>query len=1341
MCTPGPCFCSVLLGVFLLLSSQLQVSGRPGEFFIKPTLSEDCGNKQPCWTLSDYIQNINFYFTSHRTFYFLPGNHTVQSNKATSVVIHNVINLTLTAKQQASVVCEGNLSFSFINISNLKISNLEFVGCGLEKDDINEVQAAIKLDNISTVLLRNLHIRDSFGYGVFGFNVLGQSKVTGCRFYHNQWRPPADESEVNHQRHARRSKTNKMLGGNALFIFDEKLQIFTKNVALVISHSDFAYGIHTSEWYKNMGYGHIGGGSGLGIFYQEPYRDVRFYLESYRNMKIVISDCTFFNNTAFIGANLFLDWGTSIPYQANVRLDIIHCKFHNGKAYLKGGGMYIHTHSSKEATKIKVQIIYCFFESNFGKQGGGLFLDSKHSPGSRGRNDHSVILMNCLFKQNSASNGGGIYAAVKSLKTHYGPSRNDGTIKVIISNTKFIQNSAIESGGSLHLYVERANILTFQPQVKTVTSISLVTHNLISIEVNNCNITESEAALGSALIISGCENEYHFILEKYECSKPLNTSIQLSHVNFLNNTSPQIDYGTAVLHVNNTDWIILKDSLFDTNNGSGVYVNASNVILRGLVQFFNNKAYYGGAIHLDCNVFSKQSLLYLTSGKLLITNNTVKIYGGAIAANEQCIDMDLCFFQELLPTSRQSMVVIMKNNTAEVAGDSIYGGLIESCHFLLMNSKSELSIREQLTADYFARIFKTDGLPSSSNIASRAYKVCFCNESSSLQLQECITTKEMSVFKGQEFNILAATVGQYRGASPAIVRSKLQTFGFEGQLGAQQGVQGLGRACENLTYSIRATADYVELHLTVEGALTSSLAIATINVTFLPCPFGFQPSGIPQKCDCAQELTGIPGVWCDIDTITVHRPAAMWIGNNSNSHISHSNCPFDYCKPEDSNLSLWNQDDQCVFNRSGVLCGACQPGLSLALGTSQCLQCSNIYLLLLIPFALAGVTLVFLLLKCNLTVSEGTINGLIFYANIVRVNQAIFFPQSSSLFVTKILSVFIAWLNLDLGVQICFFTNMTAYTKACFQFLFPIYIWLLVGVMIVSSQYSSTISKLTGSNAVPVLATLFLLSYAKLLRAIIEAASPIVLTDKNSLVWLMDGNVAFLKGAHIFLFLFALVAMVLYIVPLTLLALLAPCLQARSRQRLLRWVNKLKPLLDAYQGPYKDGFRYWTGLMLVVRIILFTVFASNVVYDMRMNLLAIITMLYAIVICFWNFGRVYKTIFVHMLEIFFILNLIVFAACTQFLKTSKASSQKLEYVTCTMVGSAFIVFWGIITYHSYHQIRNSRVVFVQYIITLCCRQRKIPKTPPNRHDPNEDVIHVSPQPTVTVVELCQLTES
>ena len=1341
MYTPGPVLCS---GLLLLLSSQLQVSGRPEEFFIKPTLSEDCGNKQPCLTLSDYIQDVDFYFTSHKTFYFLPGNHTVQSHEAISVVVQNVMNLTLTAKQQASVVCEGKLSFSFINILNLSISNLEFVGCGLERSGSSngKIQAALRLGKIHSLLLQNIHVRESFGYGIFGFNVVGQSKVTGCRFYHNQWRSPA-KTEVNNQRHGRRSKTST-LGGNAVFMFldSRKYYNYGGHSVLEISHSEFAHGTDRSEWYKNVGsdqmHNVFGGGSGLGIIAHQI--DYNIY-----NISVTISNCTFYNNTAPVGANLLLAYELfGQPYRpptiCRYIIAVVNCSFHSGKAYLRGGGIYIHTEYSQQAAKILVQISMSKFSNNEAPEGGGIFLNSssilEHNSISDTHNN--LMLINCQLTSNIANNGGGFYAILSTSPSsqYQVPSYYFIAIKLAVSNTTFFNNSAEKSGGSIYFSLKTATMYIMLPETQQVISHLFTTGLFIAIEVTSCNFTESEAEQGSAMIISGCETEYDYIRlnEGGGCGRPLNTSIIVSNVNFFNNTSPQVGYGTAVLHVNNTNWIILKDSLFDTNNGSGVYVNASNVIVNGLVQFFNNKAHYGGAILLDCNIFSLRSLLYLTSGKLLITNNTAKMYGGAISANEQCINMDLCFFQKLkLQDSREPMVVIMKNNTAEVAGDSIYGGSMESCYLVSVNN-SGATIHEQLTADFFARTFKTDGLPSPSNIASRPYKVCFCNESSSLQLQECITTKQMSVFVGQHFYTLAATVGQYRGASPAIVHSKLQKFGKEGQLGARQNIQGLGRTCGNLTYLITTIKDHVELHLTVEEALTSSLATATINVTFLPCPFGFQPSGNPQKCDCAQELTGIPGVWCDIDTITVYRPAAMWIGNYSNSLITHDNCPLDYCAPEDSSLSLWKQDDQCLFNRSGVLCGACQPGLSLALGTSQCLQCSNIYLLLLIPFALAGVALVFLLLKCNLTVSEGTINGLIFYANIVRVNQAIFFPQPSSLLITKILSVFIAWLNLDLGVQVCFFKGMTAYTKACLQFLFPIYIWLLVGIMIVSSRYSSTISKLTGSNAVQVLATLFLLSYAKLLRAIIEAASPIVLTDKSSSVWLMDGNVAFLKGAHIFLFLFALVAMVLYVVPLTLLVLLAPCLQARSQHRLLRWVNKLKPLLDAYQGPYKDEFRYWTGLMLVVRIILFTVFACNIGGDPHVNLLAIIIILAVIVLGFWNFGRVYKNAFVHILEVFFIYNLVFLTATTQFLKTSQRYSYTVEeYMTCAMIGSTFVVFTIILAYHFYHQVRNSRATFIRYILSQCQRKNTVPEH-------LTEIANAPPAPPQLVADRNQLRE-
>ena len=268
---------------------------------------------------------------------------------------------------------------------------------------------------------------------------------------------------------------------------------------------------------------------------------------------------------------------------------------------------------------------------------------------------------------------------------------------------------------------------------------------------------------------------------------------------------------------------------------------------------------------------------------------------------------------------------------------------------------------------------------------------------------------------------------------------------------------------------------------------------------------------------------------------------------------------------------------------------------SIALGTSRCLKCSNIYLMLLFAFAAAGLALVFVLTLTNMTVSEGTINGLIFYANIIHINQAIFFTNETAgvqRVALNILSTFISWINLDLGIETCFYNGIDMYTKAWLQFLFPIYIWTIVGGMIVSSHYSSTAARLFRRHAVKVLATLFLLSFAKLQRTIITALSFTFLTypdGRTKTVWLYDSNIEYLRGKHIPLFIAALVALLFLLIPYTLALFFIQCLP-KLNYRIFYWVRKLKPLFDAYTGPYKDRYRFWTGFLLIIRTILFLIF-------------------------------------------------------------------------------------------------------------------------------------------------------
>ena len=189
-----------------------------------------------------------------------------------------------------------------------------------------------------------------------------------------------------------------------------------------------------------------------------------------------------------------------------------------------------------------------------------------------------------------------------------------------------------------------------------------------------------------------------------------------------------------------------------------------------------------------------------------------------------------------------------------------------------------------------------------------------------------------------------------------------------------------------------------------------------INVTFLPCPNGFFKNG--SECVCEESLQRF-NVFCNVDDFSFEWRSAserFWVGalyeNDSNESsyqglIRHRGCPFDYCVDHPIPITLDNLDIQCNYNHSGTLCGSCKEGYSIALGTLHCLPCSNDYLALILLFALIGIALVAFVLLLGLTVTAGIINGLIFYANVIHVNQYVFFPVGTR--------QLLAWFNLDLG--------------------------------------------------------------------------------------------------------------------------------------------------------------------------------------------------------------------------------------------------------------------------------------------------------------------------------------
>ena len=240
------------------------------------------------------------------------------------------------------------------------------------------------------------------------------------------------------------------------------------------------------------------------------------------------------------------------------------------------------------------------------------------------------------------------------------------------------------------------------------------------------------------------------------------------------------------------------------------------------------------------------------------------------------------------------------------------------------------------------------------------------------------------------------------------------------------------------------------------------------------------------------------------------------------------------------------------------------------------MQCSHVYLFIVIPIAIIGVVLVILLFIFNLTITNGAINSFIFYVNIISINYSLVYTKCHSLDYV-LLSLF----NLDLGIETCFYNGMDDYAKILLQLAFPFYLILIAFVLIIGSRYSAKIQKLTSRRALPVLSTLFLLSYTKILLTVCQVLFRYTRVTQNpskdsKLVWLVDVSVP-LFGIRF------LVAFFICLIVFLILLLFNILLLFTRKLLCIKAINSFKPLLDAYFGPYKDRYYYWTGLQLSIR--------------------------------------------------------------------------------------------------------------------------------------------------------------
>ena len=370
------------------------------------------------------------------------------------------------------------------------------------------------------------------------------------------------------------------------------------------------------------------------------------------------------------------------------------------------------------------------------------------------------------------------------------------------------------------------------------------------------------------------------------------------------------------------------------------------------------------------------------------------------------------------------------------------------------------------------------------------------------------------------------------------------------------------------------------------------------------------------------------------------------------------------------------------------MCGSCIDGYSLALGPqAKCVKNCQLWktFLMLFVFVLAGILIIFFLTIFNMTVSEGTIGGLIFYANFVNANQRSFFPTSEMNTISNCLMIFVAWLNLDVGFEVCFYQGMDAYQKQWLEFGFILYLLFLEVSIIFLCHRFIFFTRFIGRNAVNVLSTVILLAYPKLVcncANILQHALVHLSDNTVRRVWTSDGSIVFLQGKHIPLAVMAIFVAVI-IIASSLCLLFIQCLQRKSNWFVFRWVEKLRPFFDSFTGPCRDNYRFWPGLLLFIRLALYSAYTALDDHGKLYTIMVFCIVIF-ILACVSPHG-VYKKWPLNILEFSFFLNLGLLSGLVVSLNVPTPM-----VFTYPSVGIAMITFIGILIYHGGKRVTSTR---------------------------------------------------
>ena len=784
----------------------------------------------------------------------------------------------------------------------------------------------------------------------------------------------------------------------------------------------------------------------------------------------------------------------------------------------------------------------------------------------------------------------------------------------------------------------------------------------------------------------------------------------------MNNKNDRLYVTVSIFHFKNIRAVIINGSVaypgnFSQNYGSVFELIGVNVVLSGTLIFSDNIADQGGVFLLreDSQLLLKEGL------QATFTKNVAQSLGGAIYADGHNYLRGPCTFQLYCKDNFSNISLKFTNNTAGLGGNAVYSTRLYNCSGTsekIYNKIFDKSWQHKMSS-YVTEIEICDVKKMECYISSGLYP--------GKLLQ--IPVKLHDRIGSSTYGVVTVRAVEQHGLKPV-------NWWFDAN---QKTTIVTGKEnCTIINLTIHSSLNFIGKESILLFSVLDSFIVTGVKVMLDNCPLGFQLSEKTGTCICSDVFYKFlqkneQSISCDIQSKSFQKPKDLidlWIGKS----IVYHNFSVGFCNPRYCNLGLNLSINAsgtyinstiplCHGSRTGDLCGECIKNYSVVFGSAKCELCtSKWWPFTVIVYIIAGPLIVLLLYTLNLTLTTGTLNGVIFYAQLANVGILLYYivpciKCSEKYDYFRLPIIFISWMNLNLGFPLCFFHNMTELWKAGLSLLFPIYLLLIIVFFSILSRFSSKISNRFSRSFIQVLVTVVYLSFTQLLQTLLDVFSSTQIYTENKAwrtVWFNNGAIAYGSSWHMRLMIITSVVVGVILIPYMVVILFGKRLLKIDRFR-----EYIRPFYEAIHAPYKTNRSYWFGLHQLFVVLVYVAETISGGHHVVILIFFILLLIYHILIAFQSSAMPFKSKILNMMNIVLLLNLNMTFLISEYL-VFNGSMQTVVIFFAVANYPVIVISFFIIVYHilvATNKLDNV-ILFCHRIgqhFTLCIQKRSSPE--------------------------------